>query len=149
MDQTLNALGGLILKALPTLLLVLLLHFYLRAMFYGPLDKVLHERKAATEGTRKLADESLANAERKTRDYEEQLRAARGEIYREQEEMRGAWRHQQSGAIEEARRNAGAMVVEARERIQDETEIARRALEAEAEALAEQIAGSVLRGSAA
>ncbi len=55
MEATLAALGGILLKAIPTLLIVLLLHFYLKATFFKPLEKVLHERYNATEGSRKMA----------------------------------------------------------------------------------------------
>jgi F-type H+-transporting ATPase subunit b len=48
MDAILNALGGLLLKALPTFFLVLLLHFYLKLVFYRPLEKVLSARHQAT-----------------------------------------------------------------------------------------------------
>ena len=43
MDATLLALGGILLKAVPTFLLVILLNFYLKAMFFKPLEKVLRE----------------------------------------------------------------------------------------------------------
>ncbi len=52
MDAILNPLGGLLLRALPTFLLVLVLHFYLKRVFFAPLDKVLEARRQATEGAR-------------------------------------------------------------------------------------------------
>src|SRR5450759_4247310 len=45
MDQTLHALGVLFLKALPTFILVLLLHFYLKRMFFAPLQRALKRRE--------------------------------------------------------------------------------------------------------
>jgi len=147
MEQALAALGGLVLKALPTLILVVLLHFYLRAMLYGPLEKVLKQRAEATAGVRKLAEESRVRAETRTKEYEDALRNARGEIYREQEAMRRAWRDEQSKAVAEARARANEHSAEARRAIQEEAETARLTLEARADALAEQIAGAVLRRS--
>jgi F-type H+-transporting ATPase subunit b len=145
MEQAMQALGGLILKALPTLFLVLLLHFYLRAMFYGPMERVLRERTESTAGVKRLAEETFARAEARTREYEETLRNARTEIYREQEQARHAWREEQSKAAAVAREKVSAMVAEARRGIEMETETARRSLEAQAEGLGEEIAGAVLR----
>ena len=51
MDQTLHALGVLFLKALPTFILVLLLHFYLKRMFFGPLQRALKAREEGKSPT--------------------------------------------------------------------------------------------------
>ncbi len=61
----LHALGGILLRAVPTFLLVILLHFYLKSMFFKPLEKVLSERFQATEGARQAAEKSLAEAAEK------------------------------------------------------------------------------------
>jgi F-type H+-transporting ATPase subunit b len=145
MDQILNALGGLLLKALPTFLLVLLVHFYLKQMFYRPLDKVLDERYRATEGARELAQESMETAARKTAEYEAAIRDARGELYREQEEVRKQWRREHAAAVEEARRDAEAQVGRAKADLAAGVEEARRTLEAESETLAGRIVESILR----
>jgi len=145
MDQILTALGGLLLKALPTFLLVVLVHFYLKRMFYRPLDKVLEERYRATEGARKLAQESMEAAVRKTAEYEAAIRDARGEIYREQEEVRKQWRREHAASLEEARRNAEAQVGHAKADLAAGVEEARRTLEAESETLAGRIVESILR----
>ena len=57
-----HALGGILLHAIPTLLMVVFLHFYLKSIFFKPLEKVLHQRYEATEGARKLAQQSLEEA---------------------------------------------------------------------------------------
>ena len=49
----LQALGGILLRAVPTFLLVILLHFYLKSIFFKPLENVLRKRYDATEGARK------------------------------------------------------------------------------------------------
>src|ERR1035437_10711175 len=87
MDATLLALGGILLKAVPTFLLVLLLNFYLKAVFFKPLEKVLRERYEATEGARKLAAESMERAAARTAEYEAAVRAARAEVYQAQEQI--------------------------------------------------------------
>ena len=65
MESTLAALGGILLKALPTFFLFIFLHLYLRFVFFKPLEKVLKARYDATEGARKLAEASLAKAAEK------------------------------------------------------------------------------------
>ena len=66
MDAMLHALGGILLRAVPTFLLVILLHFYLKIVFFKPLEKVLNQRDQSTAGARKLAEGSLQQAAAKT-----------------------------------------------------------------------------------
>jgi F-type H+-transporting ATPase subunit b len=146
MDAILASLGTLLLQALPTFLLVVFLHFYLRRVFFVPLDSVLEARRDATEGAREAASASLERASRKASEYESAIRAARGEVFKEQEESRRVLRQQQAGALEESRRNASEMVRQARARLSDEAAEARRALAGESERLAGAIAESILRG---
>jgi F-type H+-transporting ATPase subunit b len=145
MDQTFAALGELMLKALPTFLLVVALFFYLKAVYFKPMAKVLRERYEATEGARKLAQASLARADEKTAEYEEALRSARAEIYREQEQLRQALRQDHANAIQEARHSAGAMVQEAQGRLAAELEAGKATLQAQSDSLAEQITDAILR----
>ena len=91
MEATLHALGGILLRAIPTLLLVILLHFYLKAMFFGPLKNVLKQRHEATKGAREAAEASAKRAADKTAEYEAALQRARAEMYKEQEEARRKW----------------------------------------------------------
>ena len=83
MDETLRQLGGILLRAVPTFLLVVLLHFYLKFIFFKPLGRILRQRYDATEGARKLAEASLAKASEKAAEYEAALRAVRAETYKE------------------------------------------------------------------
>jgi F-type H+-transporting ATPase subunit b len=147
MDRTLHDLAGLLLKAVPTLLLVLVLHFYLKRMFFRPLERVLKARYDATEGARKLAEESLARASEKAAEYEQAIRAARAEIYREQEQFRQQLRQQQAAAFQEARRNADELVKQAGESLAGELAEARQTLERESQTLAGRIVERILDGS--
>jgi F-type H+-transporting ATPase subunit b len=149
MDEVLRSLGGLLLKAIPTFLLIVLLHLYLKRMFFRPMARVIEERYQATEGARKAAEERLAKAAGKAAEYEASLRAARGEIYREQEELRQSLRQDQARAIAEARQSAGAGAKEASRQLAVELEAARQSLALQTESLASQIADSVLHGRTA
>jgi F-type H+-transporting ATPase subunit b len=144
MDEVLRSLGGLLLKAVPTFLLIVLLHFYLKRVYFGPMSRVLSERYDATEGARKLAEESLARASEKATEYEAALRSARADIYREQEEFRQAMRDEHTRAVQDARQGAEAMVKEANRQLAGELENAKRTLALQTESLANQIAETVL-----
>ena len=146
MEQTLQALGGILLKAIPTFVLVLLLHFYLKKMLFGPLDRVLKQRDEATTGARKAAEESFAKAEKRAAEYEAAIRDARAEVYREQETARKQLLAEQDARIQEARGGMDELVKNAKVRLAAETETARKSLEASAGMLADQIANQVLTG---
>ncbi|MDX2151444.1 MAG: ATP synthase F0 subunit B [Bryobacteraceae bacterium] len=145
MDQTLQALGGIVLSALPTLFIVLLLYVYLKFMFFRPLERVLHQRSEATEGARKAAETSLTRAAEKAAEYEKAIRDARSEIYKNQEQLRRKLRDDQAAAIRTAREDAAKLVDEARASLAADAAQARQGLAAEVEALAEQITQQILR----
>ncbi|MBM3746559.1 MAG: ATP synthase F0 subunit B [Acidobacteria bacterium] len=144
MDKILHDLGQLLLTAVPTFLLIWVLYFYLKGIFFKPLDKVLEARRQATEGTCKLAEETFARACGKASEYEASLRAARAEIYQEQEEARRRWQREHADAIQEAKRKAEEWTKEAGGRLQSEAAEAKRMLETQAGALAGRMAGRVL-----
>jgi F-type H+-transporting ATPase subunit b len=145
MEETLKAVGQILLQALPTFFLILLLNQYLRAVFFKPLGRVLAERSEATEGARRKAAESLARAESKAAAYEESLRAARSEVYREQEEVRRKWLEEQSAQIRDARARVDAMVKEAKGQLAKEATAAKEALEGNSRMLADQITQTILQ----
>jgi F-type H+-transporting ATPase subunit b len=146
MDQTLKALGAILLNAIPTFLLILLLHFYLKSVFFKPLEKALKDRDEATRGARQRAQDALARAEGKARQFEETIRERRGELYREQEELRRQMRQEQESQLAEAAAGSKAEVESYKAQIMAETEAARQALEAESRVLAARIAAGILQG---
>lgn len=148
MEQTLHALAGILQKAVLTVGLLLLLHFYLKAMLFGPLEKVLKERDRLTKGARQAGEQSLAAADQKTQEYEAKLREARADVYKEQEEMRRGWIEDQASQVAQARERNAAAVRKAREEISAEAAAARRSLTESSGALADEIATAVLAGRA-
>lgn len=149
MDAILSALGGILLNALPTFLLILLLHFYLKATFFNPMEKVLHEREEATAGARKRAEEALAKANDKLRQYEQMIQAARNEVYRDQELARKQIKADQEAQIAQAHAKSKEMIAKAKEQLAAEAAAARTSLETEARALASKITTQILDGRAA
>jgi F-type H+-transporting ATPase subunit b len=145
----LHALGGILLKAVPTFLLVILLHFYLKNIFFKPLEKVLHQRYEATEGARKLAEQSLEQAAAKTASYEAQLRAAKAAMYQSQEQLHKKSQEREAAVVGEARKSAEAAVKLATAQLAKDVEAAKTSLAADSESLANQIAETILRRNAA
>lgn len=149
MDATLHALGGILLKALPTFFLILALHFYLKYTFFRPLERVLRQRYEASEGAQKSAEAALQKASEKAGEYETAVRSARGEIYRGQEQSHRQLEEERMAALREARERSEALVSAEKSRLEAEIEEAKRSLAAESEALADRIASVILSRSAA
>jgi F-type H+-transporting ATPase subunit b len=149
MDATLHDLGRLLLKAIPTVVLLLIVHLYLKRMFFGPMRDVLAKRREATEGARKSAEALLAKASEKASALEVSLRKAREEIYQEQEEARRNWIAEQNARLEEARHNSRDLIHQAKQQLDTEAAGAKRDLAATTAALGDQIAESLLEGKAA
>jgi F-type H+-transporting ATPase subunit b len=151
MDDTLRALGEILLRAVPTFLLVVLLHIYLKKIFFQPMEKVLHQRFEATEGARKLAEQSLSRATARTAEYEAAMRAARSEVYQAQEQLYRQLQESQAAQLAAARQTAEAGVRQAKAQLARDTEEARLSLARSSDALAGEIADSILeiRGNAA
>src|SRR5215813_5387817 len=122
MDETLRQLGGILLRAVPTFIIVVLLHFYLKIIFFKPLQQVLRQRYEATEGARKLAEASLAKASEKAAEYEAALRAARAETYKELEQLRRRLQDDRAVAVRQARASADAAFSRAKATLTDEVE---------------------------
>jgi F-type H+-transporting ATPase subunit b len=131
-------------KAIPTILLLILLYFYLKAMLFGPLEKVLKQRDELTDGARKAADASLATAERKQQEYERKFAEARAEVYRAQEDTRRKWLDDQGDQLGGARSQADTLVRSEKARIVVEAAAARENLTASSAGLAENIADAIL-----
>jgi len=144
MEQTFQALENILLKAIPTAILLLVLYFYLKAMLFAPLVKILKQREELTKGARKAAEQSLAKAEAKATEYENKLRDAKGEVYRDQEETRKKWLAEQAAQLAQAKANAEASINTAREGIAQEVTTARQGLSETSAAIADQIANTIL-----
>ena len=149
MEETLRELGQILLKAIPTFVLVFLLYLYLSRMFFRPLEEVLKKRYEATEGARKLAEESLAKAAAKTEEYEAAMRTARGEVYHELSQLRRQLQDERAAAMEAARRQAEGQIAEAKAELEKEVAGLKQSLAGGSDALATQIVQSILRRSAA
>jgi F-type H+-transporting ATPase subunit b len=149
MNATLQALSGILLNAIPTFLLVVFLHFFLKAVFFRPLERMLQQRYEATEGARQKAQEALERAAARTAEYEAAMRAARGEVYQAQEQLHKQLEERQAAALHAARAKAEETIHRAKEALAADAADAKLGLAQQSEILAGQIAESILRRSAA
>jgi F-type H+-transporting ATPase subunit b len=144
MGQTLQALGGILLQAIPTICLLLIVHFYLKFMFFRPMRDVLEKRREATEGARESAAAMLKKADEKAAALEAALRDARAGIYQENEETRRRWIAEQTSRLDEARHQSRELLHQAKLELETEAAAAKKSLAATADSLAEDITRNLL-----
>ncbi|HEV2275910.1 MAG TPA: ATP synthase F0 subunit B [Acidobacteriaceae bacterium] len=144
MDELLHQLGGLLLGSVPTILLFFLVVTCYRVLVYGPLTRVLAERRARTEGAMEQARSAIAAADAKTQEYEAKVRAARVEIFHAREQRLAKWNAERETMLAGARSSAQHRVAEAKSQIEREAAAAHRAIEESAGDLASEVLRAVL-----
>ncbi len=142
--EIIHQLGELFQQALPTVAIVFLFYLFLRWAFFLPIQAVLAERKARTEGTWRDAEARLAAAQEKLRAYQEALRKARGQIFAEQEAARRALFEERSTRVRDARNRSSEEVRAAKQRISAELEAARAEIDQASQSLAGEIARAIV-----
>jgi F-type H+-transporting ATPase subunit b len=149
MDETLHQLERLLLGSIPTIFLFLLLVILYRLLVYGPLTRVLNERRERTEGAIEQADAAMAAAAAKAQEYEAQLRAARSKIFQARQLKQQQWTRERDNAVAEAHAAAQRQVEEAKLALQAQTEAGHRTIEDSIDQLASEILAAVLPKSGA
>ncbi len=149
MDKLLEQLGSLFLNSLPSVFLLILLFFYLKAIVFGPLEKVLASRYQKTEGKEKDAGEMLRLAEQKAEEYARALQSAKAEIYAQQELLRKNLEAERDAAIAEASERNAILVQQGRAAVDRDYNESREIVRSQAASLAQLVADKVLfRGAA-
>jgi len=144
MDETLRQLGGLLLGAVPTVILVALLYVLYTVIVHKPLRRVLDERRSKTEGAIEKSRADIAAADARTSEYEQRLREARATLFRAQEARRKAALEARAAALNEARARAQAQVQAAKADIEKDREAAQSGLQDQVQTLAIEIMRRVL-----
>jgi len=144
MQAIVHQLGELFLQAVPTVLIILLFYFILRALFFKPLLAVMAERDSRTAGAEKAAQAAQAAAAEKVKQYQEALKQARGQVYAEQEAARKKLLAERAARIKDARTRAAGEVSAAQARVAAELAAARRDVEAIVAELSAEIARRIL-----
>lgn len=149
MDEILKQLGGYLLGAIPTIVLLLVVFAAYRALVHRPLARVLAERHSRTEGAMEQARADVAAAEAKATAYEQRLREARSALFKAQEARRKQALEARTAALAEARAHAQKQVQEARAAIETDKVAAQDSLQVEAGRLADEIIRAILRPATA
>jgi F-type H+-transporting ATPase subunit b len=145
MDEILGQLGGLLLGSVPTIIFIVLLYLFYKALVHKPMVAVLAERRSRTEGAIEKARADIAQAEARTADYEQQLREARMKLFKSQEARRQVAMQARATAVAEARAKAQSQVDQARKAIEEDKVSAQSGLQAESGKLAAEIIRTVLQ----
>lgn len=149
MEDTLHDLQNLLIKSVPTVLFFIFLTYYLKALLFRPLAKILEERRKATEGVRELAQRAFEAADKRNQEFEYALHLARLELHEKHEARRRAWTEEQARVLAQARAEAEREVEEAKRQTAAQVEKAQSELNAQVESLSQQIVDSLLRRRAA
>ncbi|MGH9394333.1 MAG: hypothetical protein ACRD01_14700 [Terriglobales bacterium] len=144
MDQTFAQLARLLLGSIPTIIIFLLLHFYLKGVLYRPLRRVLAARHERIEGRQAAASALVARAEQKLAGYEEALRHRQLANYKQIEAQRQKALAEGQSALAAARHQSAQALVEARQALAAQSSEVRAHLQGAAAALADQIMAQVL-----
>jgi len=144
MDVLLKQLGDLIVGSIPTMTLFIILVLAYRFVLYGPLTRMLAERRARTQGAVEKAADAIAAADAKSQEYEARLRAARAEIFRHREQLIHQWNAERESALASARLAAQERVRVAEGALKQQTADARKQIEGSTEQLASQILQAIL-----
>ncbi len=144
--EIVNQLGQLFLSAVPTVIIVFLFYLFMRWSFFGPMQRVLSERRKRAEGARVEAEASRVAVREKLQTYNDTVKKARSEIFTEQESQRRHTVDQRQATINAARATAQAALQEAKKSLAAEVQAARAELEQSSGTLADQIAEAVLAG---
>ena len=132
------------LSVLWVIFFILVLTFVVDRLLLKPVLGVIRRREEAIESARALARRSATEAEAAAAEFDRKTAAARGEIYREMDEMRRAALGRRAEIVAQTRADAEAQVAEAITRLDAETAAARRTLEVDAQALGAAAAERIL-----
>lgn len=145
MDETLRQVGGLLLGAIPTVVLFVLLYAAYRIIVHNRLIDVLAERRARTEGAVEKARADVAAADSKTVEYEQRIRDAKLVLFKAQERRRQQALERRGKLLAEARAAADVQVRAAKQALEQEAAAARATLTGDAEALAGEVIRTILK----
>ena len=133
------------LSILVTIFYVAILYVFLSRFFFGPLTRILDQRRAAIQGRLEAAEARIRDIESKTADYEAALREARSEAYQQQEAIRDGALEAKAELLVAARRETEQMIEEARKKLGVETTEAKKRLEADIDVLAARLSKTLLQ----
>lgn len=132
------------LSVLWVIFFILVLTVVVDRLLLRPVLGVIRKREEAIESARELARRSAVEAQAATAEFDRKTAAARGEMYREMDEMRRAAQARRAEIVAATRAEAEAQVADAAKQLDAEVADAKRRLEAEAQALGLAAAEKIL-----
>src|SRR5215472_4510543 len=114
---------------------ILVLTMVVDRLLLRPVLGVIRKREEAIESARALAERTTREAKAATDEFERKTSVARGELYREMDDMRRAAVSRRAEIVAQTRAEAEAQVADATRRLEAEAQAAKARLEAEAEKL--------------
>lgn len=133
------------LSMLVTVLYVIILYLFLSRFFFGPLVQILNRRRELIEGRLEESRKRLEVVEKRTAEYENAMRAARTDAYRQQETHRDKALGEKAELVAKAKKEAETAVQEGRARLTAEAEAARRKIAVDVDSLATKLTTAILR----
>jgi F-type H+-transporting ATPase subunit b len=123
---------------------VLLLTVVLDRLLFKPLLRVMAERERAIRSARELAERSANEARLAAAEFDRKTSEARGELYRQMDDMRRSAMDERAAIMARTREEADAEIAAASAKLQAEADEARRRLSADADALGAAVADRIL-----
>ena len=128
-----------------TIIYVVVLYAFLSKFLFKPILQVLQERRRLIEGRLQAAQQSVADADKKSLEYENALKAARSETFRSQEALREKALAERAELLTRTKLETDKTVQEARVRLQAEAESASRQLDSQVDSLANALTSALLQ----
>ena len=134
---------------LPALLfvivLIVVLHFYLRAVFFGPITKVMKDRDRDLDAGGDAKAQAAAQMEARQKDYQVRLKELRAQAFEARKALADAATKEKLRLLDEARAKAQAEQQAALASLKTQQANAKQSLLAQVDALAESMAQTLLK----
>ena len=127
-----------------TIINLLVLYVLMKRFLFGPIIKVMDERKAMIDQQFAGAKEMEDNARELQSKYEDALKSAQEESYQIMEQARKEAKIQSERTVEDTAARVDAMLAKAQEDIRNERENAMRQMESDVASLAMEAAAKII-----
>ena len=127
-----------------TIINLLVLYLLMKKFLFGPIIKVMDERKAMIDQQFAGAKEMEDNARELQSKYEDALKSAKEESYQIMEQARKEAKIQSERTVEDTAARVDAMLAKAQEDIRNERENAMRQMESDVASLAMEAAAKII-----
>jgi F0F1-type ATP synthase membrane subunit b/b' len=125
--------------------LLVLLHFFLKASLFGPLGKLMDDREAEILAGASVKLEATKTIEARQADYAEKLKELRNKAFEHRKALAQAATAEKSKLIDKARQDAALVRKDAAEKLAAQREAAKSELIAQVDALADSMVQHLLK----